>query len=110
MEERIACGCGNPVYRPPVGRDYACPLCGRRLPRRQESGEVQSNWPERLARASLALGCLATIFVVLWKFILTPLAKTAAPVVVPLMAPRPPLRPAYQERYRIRIRQLEEDL
>jgi tetratricopeptide (TPR) repeat protein len=111
MEDRIACAhCHSSIYPPPVDRDYACPQCGRRLPRRAAAGASVSTWAERLARGSLAVGCLATLVAVGWHLVLTPRARTAAPGSVGLTVVRQPFQPEEEERYRRRIRQLETDL
>jgi tetratricopeptide (TPR) repeat protein len=111
MEDRIACAhCRSSIYPPPTDRDYACPRCGRRLPRHSASEESVATWVDRLARGSLAAGCLATIVVVAWHLILTPRARTAAPGGVGLTVVRQPYQPSEEERYRLRIRQLERDL
>src|SRR5438270_1922505 len=102
MEERIACACGNRLYRPPADRDYACPACRSRLPRlvgrrRGDRGDGATGRPGRegrfapsprllgrpvfpadwLARGSLVMGCLAAIFLVSWHLVLTPQARSS---------------------------------
>jgi tetratricopeptide (TPR) repeat protein len=63
---------------------------------------------DRMARGSLAAACMATIAVVGWHLVLTPRARTAGAGTSSAL--RQPYRPEAEERYRTRIRQLEEDL
>jgi DNA-directed RNA polymerase subunit RPC12/RpoP len=116
MELSLTCTrCGNRCLEPPpTGRDYACPRCGRLLPRPTAAGF------SLIARVRRVLSLQARYTLLLVALFGTGLMGVRAglmgrrPAAGPEQSPRPvsliPLNEQERSNYEYRLRQLERDL